>query len=91
MNIELFKEISKKNYKKQKLELDINQIKRNSLRFARKIEVSNYDTPQGFCKSLNVELNKEQSEKVGEFVLKLLEEELKELNGYLDKVEIKIY
>ena len=90
MNIELFKEISKKNYKKQELELDINQIKRNSLRFARKIEISNYDKPQGFCKSLNVELNKEQSEKVGEFVLKLLEEELKELNGYLDKVEIKI-
>ena len=45
MNIELFKEISRKNYKKQELELDINQIKRNRLRFARKIELSNYDTP----------------------------------------------
>lgn len=90
MDIELFKKIARYNYKKTNLESNIKEIKEQGLKFARKIELSNYSQYQSFRKLNNIELNKEQSEKVGRLVLELLEEELKEINEYLDKVEITI-
>ena len=89
MDIELFKKIVVYNNKKHDLEYKIKQIKSNNLKFAREVEVSDYPKYQGFCKNLKVKLNEEQAEKVGNLVIQLLEEELKEVNDYLDKVEIK--
>ena len=90
MDIQLFKEVSIKNNKKIDLEFNIKQIKNNNLKFAREIEVSDYPKYKGFCKKIKIKLNKEQAEKVGNLVIQLLEEELKEIDNYLDNIEIKI-
>lgn len=88
MDIEFFKKVNSFVNRKNELEHEIKRIERDSLKFARKIELSNYPRYNGYCQKMDICLDKEQSEKVGDLIKQILEEELQEVNKFLDSVEI---
>ena len=88
MDIEFFKKVNSFVNRKNELEHEIKRIERDSLKFARKIELSNYPRYNGYCQKMDICLDKEQSEKVGNLIKQILEEELEEVNRFLDSVEI---
>lgn len=88
MDIEFFKKVNSFVNRKNELEHEIKRIERDSLKFARKIELSNYPRYNGYCQKMDICLDKEQSEKVGNLIKQILEEELQEVNKFLDSVEI---
>ena len=89
MDNDVFRKVNENFYKEIELKSNIEKIKKYNLKFARKIELSNYNRYTGYCEKLEISLSTEKSEKVGKLIKELLEEELKSTSDFLNSVEIR--